>query len=83
MKAQIIQIGNSHGVRIPKALLEESKLAGEVQLEVHSGGMLIRRSRKPRANWDERFTSLIEHGEDDQVVDADPPNAFEKKEWQW
>lgn len=82
MKAQIIQIGNSQGVRIPKALLEESKLNGEVELEVHNDGILIRGSRKPRANWDERFKSLMEYGED-HIVDADPPNAFEKKEWQW
>jgi antitoxin MazE len=34
MKAQIIQIGNSQGVRIPKVMLEEARLAGEVELEI-------------------------------------------------
>ena len=33
MKTQIIQIGNSQGIRIPKVLLEESGISGEVDLE--------------------------------------------------
>ncbi len=41
MKAQIIQIGNSQGIRIPKALLEETKISGEIELEVHPEGILI------------------------------------------
>ena len=41
MKAQIIQIGNSQGLRIPKMMLEETGLAGEVELEVHPDGLLV------------------------------------------
>ena len=32
MKARIIQIGNSRGIRIPKSLLEQSHLTGEFLL---------------------------------------------------
>ncbi len=42
MKAQIIQIGNSQGIRIPKTLLEETKISGEVELESHAEGIVIR-----------------------------------------
>lgn len=37
-KTQIISIGNSQGVRIPKILLEQSKLSGEVELELKDEG---------------------------------------------
>ena len=41
MKAAIIKIGNSKGVRIPKTLLEESKLRGEVELKLKDGTIII------------------------------------------
>ena len=81
MKAQIIRIGNSQGVRIPKTLLEDGKLRGEVELELHEDGILIRSLQKPRANWDDRFKAIAD-ADDDQAV-ALAPTEFEKKEWQW
>jgi antitoxin MazE len=81
MKAQIIRIGNSQGVRIPKTLLEDGKLSGEVELELHEDGILIRSLQKPRANWDDRFKAISD-ADDDQPV-ALEPTEFEKKEWQW
>jgi antitoxin MazE len=80
MKAQIIQIGNSQGIRIPKVLLEESRISGEVDVELHEDGILIRNAQKPRAGWDEAFRSGED--EDHPVVDL-PRSDFDKKEWQW
>lgn len=82
MKSQIIQIGNSQGIRLPKVLLEESKITGEVDLELHPDGILIRNAQQPRAGWDEQFKAMAEN-EDDELLDGNVPNAFEKKEWQW
>lgn len=82
MKSQIIQIGNSQGIRIPKVLLEESRLSGVVELEIHAEGILIRNVSKPRAGWDEAFKAMAEN-EDDELLDANSSTAFEKKEWQW
>lgn len=41
MKASIITIGNSKGVRIPKPLLEESGLSGDVELKAIKGKISI------------------------------------------
>jgi antitoxin MazE len=80
MKTQIIQIGNSQGIRIPKVLLEESRILGDVDVELHPDGILIRNAHKPRAGWDEAFKTA----EDDDSSTSDaPPNIFDKKEWQW
>ena len=81
MKAQIIRIGNSQGIRIPKTRLEEGKIRGEVELEIHDEGLLIRSLQKPRANWDAMFKTVAD-GDDDQSP-LDIPTDFEKKEWQW
>lgn len=80
MKAQIIRIGNSQGVRIPKILLEDGKLSGEVELELHEDGILIRSLQKPRANWDAKFKATAE---DDDQPTPETSTEFEKKEWQW
>ena len=82
MKTQIIQIGNSQGIRIPKVLLEETRIAGEVDLELHPDGILIRNTQKARAGWDEAFKTMAEN-EDDELPDGNVTTAFEKKEWQW
>lgn len=82
MKSQIIQIGNSQGIRIPKVLLEESGLKGEVDLEIHPEGVLIRNIQKPRAAWGEAFKAMAENEDDDLHV-GDISTTFEEKEWQW
>ena len=41
MKTSIIKIGNSKGVRIPKALLEISGIDGEVELSLRNGSIII------------------------------------------
>ncbi|MEP6847247.1 MAG: AbrB/MazE/SpoVT family DNA-binding domain-containing protein [Acidobacteriota bacterium] len=82
MKSQIIQIGNSQGIRIPKVLLEESGLKGDVDLEIHAEGVLIRNIQKPRAGWDEAFKAMAEN-DDDELVGTGSSAAFDKKEWQW
>lgn len=42
MKTSIIKIGNSRGIRIPKKLLEETKLNGEADIFVEKGALVIR-----------------------------------------
>ncbi|MGD9629114.1 MAG: AbrB/MazE/SpoVT family DNA-binding domain-containing protein [Pyrinomonadaceae bacterium] len=81
MRAQIIQIGNSQGIRIPKALLEETKISGEVELEVVPDGIFIRKLKKPRGDWEAIFGSLPD--KDDDVIRTPTSTEFERKEWQW
>jgi antitoxin MazE len=82
MKSQIIQIGNSQGIRLPKILLEQSGITGDVDLELHTDGILIRNAQKPRAGWDDAFRTMAEN-EDDELTGGDTPTKFEKKGWQW
>jgi len=81
MKSQIIQIGNSQGIRIPKVLLEETRISGEVDLELHPDGILIRKTQRARAGWEDAFRSMAENDEDE--LDSSTATSFERKEWQW
>lgn len=82
MKGQIIQIGNSQGIRIPKVLLEETNISGEVDIVSHPDGILIRKTSKPRDGWSEAFRIMAEN-DDDELVAIPQANSFEKKEWTW
>jgi antitoxin component of MazEF toxin-antitoxin module len=54
MKARIVKIGNSQGIRIPKLLLERSKLAEDVELEAEDN-RIIARSNNPDKIGKARF----------------------------
>jgi len=82
MKAQIIQIGNSQGIRIPKVLLEETGISGEVELESSPDGILIRNIKKPRGDWEDRFKVLAE-SDDDLGIDAAGASHFDSTKWRW
>ncbi len=55
--AQLIRIGNSQGLRIPKPLIEQGMLEGkELSIEVlEGGGLIIRPLSKARSGWAEQI----------------------------
>lgn len=48
MKASIIRIGNSKGIRIPKPLLEESGLGDSVEISVKKGVITITNAKEDK-----------------------------------
>lgn len=90
MKANIVQIGNSKGIRIPKVLLEQLQFEKSVEFEVLPEGLLLRpihESAKvsPRAGWDEMFQSALNEDADDSAEFADwnqiKLTEFDRSEW--
>ena len=84
MKATVIRIGNSRGVRIPKVLLEQCRLRGTVELEVEDGRLVIRPAEQARFGWDEAFQRMAKEG-DDALLDRDslPATRWDETEWEW
>lgn len=82
MKTHIVKIGNSQGVRIPKLLLERSKLADEVELEARDDQIVIRSARQPRHGWADAFRAMAERG-DDKLLDKSLSTRWAEDEWQW
>ena len=82
MKTKIVRIGNSQGVRIPKPLLREAGLDGEVTLRVQDGAILIEADRKPRDGWEEAAEKAAAN-QDDTLLDTPVATAFDDDEWRW
>ncbi len=82
LKARIIKIGNSHGVRIPKVWLEQLDLGEEVEMAVESDQIVIRPAHSPRDGWEQQFSLMAAQG-DDQLLDQPTPTRWEQDEWEW
>ena len=55
VKSKIVRIGNSQGIRIPHALLQQLHLTKDVEMSVQDDQLIIRAARAPRAGWEDRF----------------------------
>lgn len=81
MKASIIKIGNSQGLRIPKPILKQCGLSGEVELEVHDKELIIKSTAQSRKNWKKAFKAMAQNG-DDQLIEF-AQNQWDEEEWEW
>jgi antitoxin MazE len=81
---RIVPLGNSQGVRIPKPLLEQSGLSGEVELIAERRQILIRAARRPRQAWEAAFRDRAAAGEGG-LLDPDLTGAgdWDREEWEW
>jgi len=81
MKANLVAIGNSRGVRIPKALLEQTGLQGDIEMEVQGSQIVIRPAHRVREGWAEAFARMA--AGDDALLDAPLPTKWDQSEWEW
>jgi antitoxin MazE len=84
LKTNVVRIGNSQGVRIPKTLLEQCHLQGEVELEPRSDYLILRSAKKPRTGWGAAFEAMAKQRDDKMIIgDVLPENKWDKEEWEW
>ncbi len=82
MKSSIIAIGNSKGIRIPKAILQESLIKDHVTIELHKDGILIKPLQEtPRLHWESMFVQESKK----PVREERLPDLLDvnEKEWKW
>jgi len=81
MKAAIIKIGNSQGLRIPKPIIKQCGFNQEVELEVHDKELIIKPANHPRQNWEKAFKTMAKNG-DDKLIEI-PETKWGEEEWEW
>lgn len=96
MQVDIIAIGNSRGIRIPKALLEQCEFGDTADLSVENKRLIVKKStkakkpkkakKKPREGWEEAFKKMAKQqialGEETLLM-GDFANEFDHTEWEW
>ena len=82
MKARLIRIGNSRGVRLPKPVIEGAGLQEDVELHVRGNTVVIGPRKRPRVGWAEAARQMRQAG-DDKLLDLGGPTKFDEREWRW
>jgi antitoxin MazE len=84
MKTRIVRIGNSQGIRIPKMLLEQTGLRGQVEISAQDDALIIRPARRPREGWIASFQEMARRGDDALLDDASPClSTWDEDDWEW
>ncbi len=64
MRIDLVQIGNSKGIRIPKAIIEQAQLTEVLDMEVAEGVIILRSAHQPREAWEKAAAECRAAGED-------------------
>ena len=68
MRARVVKIGNSKGIRLPKPLLDQTGIMEDVDLEVENNSIIIRPVSRPRSGWENAFRTMSEEGDDELAI---------------
>jgi antitoxin MazE len=84
MRARVVKIGNSQGIRIPKTLLEQTGIMDDVELDIEKDKIVIRPISNPRIDWESSFKAMSDNL-DDTLINGDEniAHSWDEEEWQW
>lgn len=84
MRASVVRIGNSRGIRIPKAVLKQCRLGSTVELEMRRDHLVVRPVDEPRAGWEDAFRQMAQE-RDDVLLDREslPQTRWDATKWEW
>lgn len=69
MRASIIQIGNSKGIRLPKAIIDQYNIQGEMEIILNEHDITLKPIKKVREGWEEAFKEMRSNGDDHLLID--------------
>lgn len=67
---KVVRIGNSRGVRLPKAVLDRYAIKDALVAEEREDGLLLRNAGDRRLGWDDTFRAMAREREDWSDLDA-------------
>ncbi len=84
MHTRLIRVGNSQGIVLPKKLLQQYHLAGEVDLRPTPEGLLITPVIQPaRQGWEAQMQAALAAGQEPEGELLEGFTDSSEDEWQW
>ena len=83
MKTDLVRIGNSRGIRIPKPIIEQCGFGDKVELRVENQRLIVAPQRGLREGWEEAFRVAGPSAEDELLLGGAGENEFDHEEWKW
>ena len=82
MLVSVVAIGNSKGIRIPKAILDQCNIRDRLELEVEGGRIILEPVRdNPRKDWGKAFQVMAANAGDTLLVADDI--GIDMEDWEW
>ena len=82
--AKIVPIGNSKGVRIPKALLQKYGLKNSLLIEETEKGLLLRNKEESnKLSWEDTFKAMADEKEQWDDFDATLLDGLENENFDY
>ena len=80
MIVSVVPIGNSRGIRLPKAILDQLEVDDKLELEVENRQIILTPVQNaPRAGWEVAFQKMAEEKEDELLM----PVEVDSKDFDW
>ena len=84
MKTKITNIGNSKGIIIPKAIIEQCGLKEQVNLEVIDNCLVISpQADKLRQGWEAAIIAAGGSDNDELLMEDYLEHSWDEEEWTW
>ena len=80
LELKVVQIGNSRGVRLPKAVLERYEIGDALVLEARDEGLLLRGKSDKRLTWEDTYREAAREKEDWSDLDTTLADGIEPGE---
>ena len=80
---KVVQIGNSRGVRLPKAVLDRYAIGDAVVLEEREDGILLRNKKDRRLSWEDTYREMAREREDFRDFDATIGDGLDTDDSKW
>lgn len=69
MEIPVINIGNSKGIRLPKAILDQYNISDTLELILEKGKISLKPIATPRKGWEKSFKEMKANGDDELLID--------------
>ena len=84
MEIKISNIGNSQGIIIPKAIIEQCGFKKRVNLDVKDNCLIVSpRSHNHRQGWEEAIIAAEESDIDELLMGENLDHSWDEEEWTW
>jgi len=81
--AKIVPIGNSKGVRIPKALLQKYGLKNSLLIEETDKGLLLRCKEESKLSWEDTYKTMADEKENWDDFDTSLLDGLEDENFEY
>ncbi len=84
MDLKIVQIGNSLGIRIPKAILEKCGFKKRVHMSLKGSNIVLEPLKSAREGWDEAFEKIDKKYPKEKLDwEFKGQNKWDEEGWEW